>query len=51
MKENDESDEINRLFNKNRRKEAINKEDIETFIEEFDELDEMFDEYLNERQQ
>jgi len=29
----------------------MNNEDIETFIEEFDELDEMFDKYLNEREQ
>ena len=51
LKENDESEQINRLFNKNRRKETISNEDIEAFIEEFDELDEMFDEYFNERQQ
>jgi len=44
-------DEINRLFNNNRKKETINKEDIEAFIDEFDEFDKMFDKYLNERQQ
>ena len=51
LKENDESDEINRMFNNSKKKETINKEDIETFIEQFDELDKMFDEYFNEREQ
>ena len=43
-------DQINRLFNKNRRKQTISNEEIEAFIEEFDELDDMFDYYFNERE-
>jgi len=51
MKQNDENDEINRLFNNNIKKETISNEDIEIFIEEFDEFDKMFDEYFYEREQ
>ena len=45
------NDKINRLFNNITRKETINKEDIETFIKEFGEFDEMFDYYFDEREE
>ena len=51
MKENYENYEINRLFNNSIKKQTISNEDIEAFIEEFDEFDKMFDEYFNEREQ